>query len=296
MRDNHARQVAKLRFISFCAAALAFVGLAANARGDSCTYDVGEERLDPFYSSKWVCESPVVNGMVADFHMDEGDWDNGFGWADACNDNLPLKRAFNALQVLRYAVSATPNCSDTLENVGFWSYCYAKNAIDELDADCEWGSRATTHRGLDFRTALHMPFFADESVVQRAGTIFHEARHSGGWCSHTSGCASGADACDPNWSSGCVGTGSGSGKGANAYTVLFMHWFATTARPEWTSPTIRDSAVIEGNDYLSNRFDSDPCFRMSVGDYLNENAGAGVIYKTCVSPAPDYPSYRLLLL
>jgi hypothetical protein len=101
---------------------------------------------------------------------------------------------------------------------------------------------------------------ADETVVQRAGTIFHEARHAQGWCDHTDSCLDGSDSCDPNWANGCVGVGSGSGKGANAYTVPYMNWFATSARAGWINTTIRANAVSEGNKYLSRRFGTDPCF------------------------------------
>jgi len=274
--------VKRLLYASAIVASL--LGLSSKSFAATCTFPVNQDKFDADYSAKWTCDQANVNEMVADFEMDEGNWDDGFGWADACNNDLPLKRTFNALQVLRFAVTATPNCSDTLENVGIWSYCYAKNAIDELDAECGDGSaRAMTHHGIDDYTELYLPFFYDESVVQRAGTIFHEARHAGGWCSHTDGCIDGNGSCDPSWSDGCVGFGSGSGRGANAYTVLFAHWFATTAREDWTNPTIRESAVAEGNRYLTNRFETDPCFRLDA---------SGDFFAVCTG---DYPAIRLYL-
>ncbi|HMJ11022.1 MAG TPA: hypothetical protein VK524_06420, partial [Polyangiaceae bacterium] len=191
-----------------------------------------------------------------------------------CNNNLPLKRTFNALQLLAYGVTSAPTCSTSNANVGFWAYCWSGNEIDELDATCSEASRAHTQFGavIDNYTDLRLPFFYDETVVQRAATIFHEARHAHGWCSHDNSCLDGNDSCDPNWGSGCVGFGSGSGAGANAYTVLYLSWFATSARSNWITTTHRQNAVAEGNYYLSRRFGSDPCFRMN---------SAGFTFATC---------------
>jgi hypothetical protein len=64
-----------------------------------------------------------------------------------------------------------------------------------------------------------------------------------------------------NFYNGCVGSGSSSGKGANAYTVVYMSWFANSAVGA-TNP-IKIQATIEGNDRLARYFTTDPCFRLA---------------------------------
>lgn len=264
--------------ISKFAGAMLFGGLmlaSVPSRADSCSASPSSAQFDSFYGALWGCQQSRINDMWSRFSFDPGDWDHGFGYEDACNDALPLKRTFNALQLLAYGVTATPTCSTSSNNVGFWAYCWAGDSIDELDGRCTNGSlRANTQFGpvVDNYTQLYMNFFYGETVVQRAGTIFHEARHASGWCSHDSSCPDGNNSCDPNWSNGCVGFLSGSGAGANAYTVLWANWFATTARSNWITTATRNDAIAEGNYYLNRRFGSDPCFRMN---------SAGFTFQTC---------------
>lgn len=264
----------KIKIFTGLAISCAAMLISEHSQAD-CTVDPWPiDFFDTFYSPTWGCQQVFIDDMWNRFDFDEGDWDDGFGYSDPCNNNLPLKRTFNALHVMGYAVTANPTCSTSSSNVGMWAYCWAGNNIDELDAECGDGSsRAYTAYGfVDDYTELYLPFFYHETVVQRAGTIFHEARHAHGYCSHTSSCTDGDDSCDPNWGSGCVGLGSGSGAGANAYTVLWMSWFATTARAGYINTATRADAVAEGNRYLSNRFGTDPCFRMN---------SAGFTYSTC---------------
>lgn len=254
-----------------------FAGLASAvtaAQADSCSSDAPTNQFDSFYDPLWGCQQVFINDMWSRFDFDHDDWDQGFGYDDPCNDATPLQRTFNGLQVLAYAGTNTPTCSTSSSNVTLWAYCWAGNSIDELDGRCGTSARATTQFGVivDNWTQLYIPFFFQETVTQRAGTIFHEARHAQGWCSHTNSCLDGSGSCDPNWDNGCVGTGSGSGKGSNAYTVLWANWFATTAQPAWINSTIRADAVAEGNRYLSRRFGTDPCFRLN---------SAGFTFATC---------------
>jgi hypothetical protein len=239
-----------------------------------CGKTAPSTQFDSFYAPLWGCQQARVDDMWSRFSFDAGDWDQGFGYEDPCNDTLPLKRTFNALQVLAYGVTSAPTCSTSNSNVGLWAYCYAGNSIDELDGVCGDSPRAYTQAApvVDNYTNLYMAFFYGETVIQRAGTIFHEARHAQGWCQHDGSCLDGGDSCDPNWANGCVGIGSSSGVGANAYTVLYMSWFAATARSNWINSTIRADAVAEGNRYLARRFGQDPCFRLN---------SAGYSYSTC---------------
>jgi hypothetical protein len=255
-------------------AGLAALGVIAASAGPAlaqgaCGRPGTDDKDDGFYSSLWSCDKPVYMDMIKRFAMDKGDWDGERGWNDCCNDRLPLKRTFNALQLLAYSVTNAPTCNTSNQNVGHWAYCWSGNAIDELDGSCNNDSRANTrHLPGAQRTQLRQPFFYDRTVVERASTVFHEARHAQGWCGHTDRCADGEGSCDPNFNDGCVGFGSGDGPGANAYNVLFFHWFATTAQPHWITPPIRGNAVNEANYFLNRRFEQDPCFRADSNGHL----------------------------
>ena len=257
------------------AAAAALVVFAAEHSYAGCGRVASASQFDSFYAPLWGCAQTNINDMWSRFAFDAADWGGDMGYSNVCDDSTPLKRTFNAMQLLAYGMTNAPTCSTSSSNVGMWAYCWAGDNIDEIYPTCETGgTRAKTQFGtfVDNYTKLYQPFFYDETVVHRAGTLFHEARHANGWCSHTSTCADGGDSCDPNFSSGCVGTGSGSGPGANGYTVLYMNWFATTARSNWINTAIRANAVSEGNYYLTRRFGTDPCFRMN---------SAGYTFKTC---------------
>jgi hypothetical protein len=253
--------------------ALSLFSQSSHAAG-ACGRSASTSQFDSFYAPLWGCKQSQVDDMWKRFSFDKDDWDGGMGWEDPCNDALPLKRTFNALQLMAYAFTTAPTCNTSSTNVGLWAYCWAGNSLDELDAVCSNSARAYTVAApvVDNYTELYTPFFYEETVIQRAGTLFHEARHADGWCQHTGGCADGGESCDPSYNDGCVGIGSSSGKGANGYTVLYMAWFANAARANWTNLSIRADAVAEGNRYLARRFEKDPCFRLSSN---------GTSFKTC---------------
>jgi hypothetical protein len=137
-----------------------------------------------------------MNAYWNDFHMSREDWDEGFGYDTPCDNDRPLRRTFNALHALAYAVSDTavhfPDEYD--EDQGIWSYTldkgdmirwgynYARNNIDELKARClgdNAGANAHTHYcSIDNYTELYMNFFYKENVISRASTLMHETRHA----------------------------------------------------------------------------------------------------------------------
>lgn len=264
-----------MKVITSVSTILITIGIVASAHSGhaaqgACGRTASNTQYDSFYSSLWGCMQSRIDDMWSRFDFDKSDWDNGMGYEEPCNNDLPLKRTFNALQVLAYSVTPAPTCDTSNANVGLWAYCWAGNSIDELDSDCGTQARATTRFGflIDNYTKLYQPFFYDENVIQRAATLFHEARHASGWCRHQGTCAWGN--CDPEWTNGCVGTLSGSGRGANGYTVIYLNWFATSARSSWINTSIKASAITEANGYLANRFEVDPCIRLSPGGYLYE--------------------------
>jgi hypothetical protein len=242
----------------------------------TCTYVTTGDQFDNFYMSGWGCNQAAINDMWSRFAFHKDDWDEGFGYEAPCDNARPLARTFNALQLLAYSHTNAPTCTTTGSNVLDWAYCWAGDNLDELDGRCGSGNlvdggRAYTQGGpvIDNYTELYWKFFYGETVVQRAGTIFHEARHMDA-CLHNGngGCPSGGDSCDREYNGGCLGWWSG--KGANAYTVLYSWWFASTA--VWVAPGAKANAVSEANNYLAKKFNTNPCFRIN---------SAGASYSVC---------------
>lgn len=191
-----------------------------------------------------------IGQLWNDFDFDKGDWDQGFGYFDACNVNKPLARTFNALNLLDlFGTSMPPGSSNWLP----WFYAFASNEIDELDARCGFGNPngCTTARtwwgaGVNDRTALYWPFFYGLNVPARASTIVHEARHADGRGHNGgSGCPRNGS-CDKTWGYW----------GANTYQVMYLWWLR--AQGNLTTPAVRALARTRGNNILANGFNTRP--------------------------------------
>ena len=130
-----------------------------------------------------ICWQPFIDWAWEAFDFDKEDWDQGFGFDDVCDNMLPLCRTLSAIWCLNY--SAEDYRNDSYDgNILQWGCRFARNAIDELDARCGSGGAyaRTQDAGLfaDSWTQLYLPFFYDEGVSLRAGTLVHEARHADG--------------------------------------------------------------------------------------------------------------------
>jgi hypothetical protein len=194
------------------------------------------------------CSQASINQHWDDFDFDREDWDNGFGYEDPCNNNLPLGRTFNALNLLDFFGTSKPDDSD---NWLPWFYSFASNAHDELDAKCGSGRAngcliAQNFRGLDDYTVLYWPFFYGQDVPSRAATIVHEARHADG-SGHNGGttCPNGGS-CDSNWGY----------NGAITYEVLYLWWLR--AQGTGVSTAARNLARTRGNALLASNFNTRP--------------------------------------
>jgi hypothetical protein len=222
---------------------------------DTCYYQPGDNNAsgDTFYGV-FTCDQRYIDQFWYHFHFDKGDWDDGFGYDDPCNLDQPLARTFNALYLLAYsAEDYARNTGDFSGNALRWAYPYAATVIDELDGRCgsgdrNTGARATTYAGfwVDDRTVLKWPFFYGENVIQRAGTIVHEARHAAG-VRHNGGsdCPRGAS-CDTTWEY----------EGANMYQVLYLWWFRVAGTR--TTAAMRDYAKIEAQRIIDTGFNTNP--------------------------------------
>lgn len=194
------------------------------------------------------CNQATVDTLWGDFDFDKENWDDGLGFDDPCNVNLPLARTFNSLALLRLFGPSKPADSG---NWLPWFYAFSSNAIDELDGECgngrTFGTLATTFSGLqDNRTELYWGYFYGQDVPSRAGTIVHEARHADGGPSHDgSSCSAGS--CDSAWGLW----------GSRTYEVLYL-WWLRAAGGGSVSTAVSNLSQARANTVLATAFDARP--------------------------------------
>ncbi|MET0386364.1 MAG: hypothetical protein ABW321_10420 [Polyangiales bacterium] len=226
--------------------------------------ELGRDLFDHKFAALWSCSQEFINYAWSAFQMGETDEWRDFGYEVPCNGNFPLARTFNALFTLYYASTDNPNCDIVPTDPMRWAGCYSSEEMDNLTITCGGTALATTYSGLepDPRTELHKRYFWLSSVPQRASTIFHEARHADGWCSHVDGCRAGAGACDTEFGpDGCTGIFSSSGHGAYGYSVIYNMWYAFWARLDYINKSIRDIIVNDANARLESNFEKKTCIR-----------------------------------
>jgi hypothetical protein len=202
---------------------------------------------DDIFIGSW-CSQPTVDDLWVDFDFDRENWDDGFGYDDACNLNLPLARTFNALGLLRLFGQSMP---EGTANWLPWFYAYASSEIDELDGLCGTGTLngtlATTYWGLgDNKTELYWGFFYGQDAPSRAGTIVHEARHAAWWNGHDGDSCAINPSCDESWG----------GWRANTYEVMYLWWLR--AAGTGATALVRTLAQQRANVVLATAFDSRP--------------------------------------
>jgi len=76
---------------------------ASPSHATSCSRVASSAQFDSFYGALWGCQQTRINDMWSRFSFDRGDWDEGFGYEDVCNDSLPLKRTLGILCARRFA-------------------------------------------------------------------------------------------------------------------------------------------------------------------------------------------------
>lgn len=221
--------------------------------------------FDTFYNNADGCPT---QGFISDawgrYSFTEDNWRQYGMDEDSCNINTPLARTWQALRLLAFAGSDTPNCDYSAAKTTDWAYCWAGNQIDELLVECNpqnpnaiartvWGTLR------DNFTALHRAFFYGNSVPWRAASIFHEARHAEDECRHVDNCPAGVGACDHAFDDGCWG---GKGQGAYTYTAVWLEWFFVQPQPRMTDVTISGHVLDQVNSTLARHFEVDPCFRV----------------------------------
>jgi len=191
-----------------------------------------------------VCWQAFIDWAWDAFDFDKGDWDDGFGYHDVCNNRLPLCRTLAGIWCLTYSSPNFPRESYS-SNILEWGCRFARNSIDELDARCGESPIARTQWGfiIDNWTKLFLPFFYHQGVSLRAGTLIHEARHAD-WKGHDRGND------DSSWQY----------NGAWRWQVCWLAWFAYEGTN--TSIAMRTQATQRANNILNSHFETHPGFNV----------------------------------
>lgn len=199
---------------------------------------------DTLYGPR-ICNQGFIDWAWSAHDFDKEDWDQGFGWDEACDVTRPLARTFNAIWCLNYSAEDYWNESYD-SDILHWGRRYVRDKIDELDGRCGDGTAiATTRHGpiVDNWTQLYLGFFYQRVVAERAGTLVHEARHADGK-SHDKGSR------DSSWGY----------NGAWRYHVAWLAWFAFAGTR--TSTAMKTLARQRANIILDTSFVEDPGFNV----------------------------------
>lgn len=225
----------------------------------TCTATVPDKNLsgDNLYGPR-ICWQEFIDWAWDAHDFDKGDWDDGFGYDDVCNTDLPLARTLNAIWLLNYSADDYWN-EQWSNNILHWARRYVRNEVDELDARCGDGSAvATSFSGffVDDRIELYLGFFYGPTVASRAGTLVHECRHQGGK-SHNANFPAGSV-----FGAGRSGADSSWGyQGAWMYDALYLWWFYADGRR--TTTAMRQSARQRANLIIDNAFATHPGFTIA---------------------------------
>jgi hypothetical protein len=116
------------------ASALAVDSTSAQAQA-SCTLPQSPEIWatgDVWYEPQVTQQ--LINHYWDAYAMERGDWDEGWGFDDCRNVNLPLARTFNAMFAVH--LSAPPGAGS--DNFLTYSHSYVVDSIDEIQTSCTW--------------------------------------------------------------------------------------------------------------------------------------------------------------
>lgn len=272
------------------------------ANSQRCT-DIGvRNTFDDFITHTWNCEPRMIDDMNGRFGI-ENDW-FGFGLGLPCDSasplgsfqDTPLGRTYNALQLLLQAGQTQASCARGAgHGMLEWAYCYVGQNIS-LVPSCDFPRQAAiTYYPFANETTLYGPFFFEMTVIQRAATLVHEARHADGKCQHVDDrdCRR-HGSCDEAFQDGCTGLFSKGGRGANGYEVSYLQAFLREAGPDINrlpgdiNDSLRVNAMETANDILGSAFEVDPCIRFdSDGNeiwscFTDLSGCSGAICGTCV--------------
>jgi hypothetical protein len=226
----------------------------------TCTYTVPDKNVsgDNFYGAV-ICSQTYIDYFwnTYGFAGNKDYWDDGFGWDDPCNTDMPLARTFNACYLLTYSAQDYQNDAYSGPMLN-WARRYVRENNDDLRSLCGDGSAiAASFSGIfvDDRIELYLGFWYSKDVPGRAETLVHESRHQGGKPHNAkfpagSVFGAGKDGADSDWNY----------QGAWMYGALYLWWFyAQGAR---TTSALRERARQRGNLVIDNAFATHPGFNI----------------------------------
>jgi hypothetical protein len=203
-----------------------------------------------------ICNQEFID-WAWDAHSFDGDyWDEGFGYEDVCNTDLPLARTLNAIWLLNYSASSYW-LEDYSLSILQWGCRYVREQIVNLRAACGDGSAiATTFLDSDVRLELYKGCFYSKDVPGRAETLVHESRHFGGKPHDAkfptpSVFGAGKDGADSTWEY----------EGAWMFGALYLWWFY--AEGTRTTSALRQAAKQRANLVIDNAFATHPGFTIA---------------------------------
>ena len=204
---------------------------------------------DTLYGAR-TCWQEFVDWAWAAYGFQNNFWDDGFGYEDPCNRDLPVNRTMNSLWVLCYSADDYNN-DEYSNNCLHWARRYTWNQIDSLRSRCGDGTLIGQASGSN--VDLFLGFWYDYNAISRAAILLHEARHLGGK-GHDAQFPAGSvygegdDGADSTWGF----------EGAWMYETLYLWWFFADGRR--TTQALRDRAREEGNVNIDNAFATHPGF------------------------------------
>jgi hypothetical protein len=223
----------------------------------TCVGTIGDKDAsgDNYYG-QYICWQEFVDYAwdVYGFEGNKAYWDEGWGWEDCCNTDLPLARTFNGCFLLTY--SAPDYLNDSYDACCLnWARRYVRGHIDDLETECttDFVAKAFWGCNVDDRVELGLPFFNSCAVPVRASTLLHEARHMGGKDHNAnfppgSVYGAGQSGADSSWDY----------EGAWMYEALYLWWFYVDGT--LTTTAMKESARQEGNIIIDNAFATHPGF------------------------------------
>jgi len=209
---------------------------------------------DNFYGAS-ICTQAYIDYFwnTYGFQGNKDYWDQGFGWEEACNTDLPLARTFNACYALTY--SATDWQNDAYSGAMLnWARRYVREHIDDLRSKCGDGTAVATSFG-NGTVELYLAFWYASDVIARVETLCHEARHEGGKPHNATFPAgsiygAGRQGADSTWQY----------EGAWMYGALYLWWFY--AQGVRTTSALKERARQRGNVVIDNAFATHPGFHI----------------------------------
>ena len=199
------------------------------------------------------CWQPFIDWAWAAHGFQNEYWNDGFGYEDACNTDLPVARTLNGMWLLNYSADDYWN-EDWSNNILHWGRRFVREQIDDLRAKCGDGSLIAKSTG--GHVELYLGFFYTKDCAGRAETLVHESRHLSG---------------SPHNANFPAGSVFGAGKsgadsswdyhGAWMYGALYLWWFYADGRR--TTSALRAAARQRANLVIDNAFATHPGFTIS---------------------------------